>query len=112
MVRADRQPVGYPADALQRAETRDWRHLTAHVDADAARPGARRPDNAHDFSDSSTARRLRTDPPWALKNIARIETAREKFDNPAPRKPAAMPVSLPSLRQNASPTGTTTGFAF
>jgi len=42
---------------------------------------------------------------WALKNIARIETAREKFDNPAPRKPAAMPVSLPSLRQNARPTG-------
>src|SRR6476660_2077041 len=42
---------------------------------------------------------------WALKNIAKIETAREKFDNSAARKTAAMPVSLPSLRQNARPTG-------
>jgi DNA-binding HxlR family transcriptional regulator len=32
---------------------------------------------------------------WALKNIAKIETARERFDGFAARKPAAGPVSLP-----------------
>src|SRR6476646_9122852 len=84
MVRADRQPVGYPADALQRAETRDWRHLTAHVDADAARTGARRPDNAHDFSDYSTARRLRTDPAWPL--IARTGHRIERLGTQEHRK--------------------------
>jgi DNA-binding HxlR family transcriptional regulator len=42
---------------------------------------------------------------WALKNIAKIETAREEFDNSAARKTASMPVSLPSLRQNARPMG-------
>ena len=40
---------------------------------------------------------------WALKNIAKIETAREKFDNSAARKTAAMPVSLPSLRRPTGP---------
>jgi len=42
---------------------------------------------------------------WALKNIARIETAREKFDSSASRKSAMMPFNSPSLRQTARPTG-------
>jgi DNA-binding HxlR family transcriptional regulator len=42
---------------------------------------------------------------WALKNIAKIETAREKFDNSATRKTAATPVSLPSSRLTVRPTG-------
>ena len=49
---------------------------------------------------------------WALKNIAKIETAREKFDNSATRKTAAMPVSLPSSRQNARPAGLQPGSRF
>jgi DNA-binding HxlR family transcriptional regulator len=40
---------------------------------------------------------------WALKNIAIIETARERFDSSAARKTADAPVNLPSLRQTARP---------
>ncbi|HLJ52837.1 MAG TPA: helix-turn-helix domain-containing protein [Rhizomicrobium sp.] len=42
---------------------------------------------------------------WALKHIAKIETARERFDSSAARKQAALPVNSPNLRQTARPTG-------
>jgi DNA-binding HxlR family transcriptional regulator len=40
---------------------------------------------------------------WALKNIGKIETSRERFDSLAARKPAPKPVSSPSSRQNVGP---------
>lgn len=46
---------------------------------------------------------------WALRNIGRIETARERFDSSTGSKLAGVSPSLPSLRQKARPTGSPLG---
>lgn len=41
---------------------------------------------------------------WALRNIAKIESARNKFVSSSAMKPATTAVSLPNLRQIVKPT--------